>query len=149
MSIHFSIGSLLFPRPIERQGVLAVSVLNSSVTIWCHLSTVHHYTMNVSWLEVKSNFGQLIFVLSFCLTYNNGCITCSGPRWFIHPPFAAFVRSHCPNFHLSFNLSVRAVIKWHGIGGRTGAKSIQRDLHVFKSFQPDIVILQVASNMLV
>ena len=33
MSIHFSIGSLLFPRPIERQGVLAVSVVNSSLTI--------------------------------------------------------------------------------------------------------------------
>ena len=57
-----------------------------------------------------------------------------------------FVGSYSPNFHFGFNLPVRAVIKWHGIGGRTVAKTIERDLHVVASFQPDIVILQLGSN---
>ena len=39
-----------------------------------------------------------------------------------------------------------AIIHWHGIGGRTVAKTIMYDLQVVTFFQPDIVILQLGSN---
>ena len=57
-----------------------------------------------------------------------------------------FVRTYSPHFHFGFNLPVRAVMKWHGIGGCTVAKTIEHDFHVVASFQPDIVILQLGSN---
>ena len=50
------------------------------------------------------------------------------------------------HFSVNFHLTHRAVIKWHGIGGRTITKTIQHDLHVIESFNPDIVIIQLGSN---
>ena len=50
------------------------------------------------------------------------------------------------NFSVNFHLTHCAVIKWHGIGGRTSTKMIQYDLHVIESFNPDIVIIQLGSN---
>jgi len=50
--------------------------------------------------------------------------------------------------HLSvdFHLSNFAVIKWHSIGGHTATKTVQHDLHVIKSFKPDIIIVHLGSN---
>ena len=39
-----------------------------------------------------------------------------------------------------------ADITWHGIGGRTVAKTIKFDLHVVRSTRPDIVIVQLGTN---
>lgn len=57
-----------------------------------------------------------------------------------------FLSGHSRKYSADFQLSRRATIKWHGIGGRTVAKTIQHDLNVVKSFCPDIVILQLGSN---
>ena len=37
-------------------------------------------------------------------------------------------------------------LKWHGVGGRTGLKTVQFDLFVVELFKPDIVILQLGTN---
>ena len=50
------------------------------------------------------------------------------------------------HFSVDFHLTRLTVIKWHGIGGRTVTKTVQHDLHVIKSFKPDIVIIQLGSN---
>ena len=57
-----------------------------------------------------------------------------------------FVLGSPQKFSVDFHLSNLAVIKWHGIGGRTVTKTVQNDLHLIKSFKPDIVILQLGSN---
>ena len=57
-----------------------------------------------------------------------------------------FVLGSPQHFSVDFHLTHLAVIKWHGIGGRTVTKTVQRDLHVIKSFKPDIVIIQLGSN---
>ena len=58
-----------------------------------------------------------------------------------------FVLDSPQKFSVDFHLSNLAVIKWHGIGGRTVTKTaVQHDLHLIKSFKPDIVILQLGSN---
>ena len=59
-----------------------------------------------------------------------------------------FVLGSPQKFSAEFHLSKLAVIKWHGIGGRTVTKTAQHDLHLIKSFKPDIVILQLGSNNL-
>ena len=41
------------------------------------------------------------------------------------------------------------LIRWHGVGGRTVEKTLKFDTHVFHSFRPDIVILQLGSYDLV
>ena len=48
--------------------------------------------------------------------------------------------------HFSVDFHLVAVIKWHGIGGRTVTKTVRHDLHVIKSFKSDIVIVQLGSN---
>ena len=57
-----------------------------------------------------------------------------------------FVLGSPQKFSVDFDLSNLAVIKWHGIGGRTVTKTVQPDLHLTKSFKPDIVLLQLGSN---
>ena len=57
-----------------------------------------------------------------------------------------FVLGAPQHFNVNFHVTYRAVIKWHGIGGRTITKTIQHDLHVIESFNPDIVIIQLGSN---
>ena len=57
-----------------------------------------------------------------------------------------FVLGSPQHFNVDFHLSNFAVIKWHGIGGRTVTKTVQHDLHMIKSFKPDIVIVQLGSN---
>ena len=57
-----------------------------------------------------------------------------------------FVLGSSQKFSVDFHLSNLAVIKWHGIGGRTVPKTVQNDLHLIKSFKPDIVILHLGSN---
>ena len=57
-----------------------------------------------------------------------------------------FVLGAPQHFSVYFHLTHRVVIKWHGIGGRTITKTIQHDLHVIESFNPDIVIIQLGSN---
>ena len=37
-------------------------------------------------------------------------------------------------------------ISWHGVGGRTVAKTIKYDLHVVQSLRPNIVIVQLGTN---
>ena len=57
-----------------------------------------------------------------------------------------FVLGAPQHFSVNFHLTHHAVIKRHGIGGRTITKTIQHDLHVIESFNPDIVIIQLGSN---
>ena len=57
-----------------------------------------------------------------------------------------FLERNSSVFSVCLNLSSRAVIRWHGIGGRTVPKTLQHDLSVVQSFRPDIVILQLGSN---
>ena len=65
---------------------------------------------------------------------------------FIHRLYSFIVvhfgRDFVENFHLGDDL----IFKWHGIGGRTVAKTRQFDLGVVESFTPDIVILQLGTN---
>ena len=51
-----------------------------------------------------------------------------------------------PNLNHQFLLTALATFKWHGVGGRTVAKTMQYDLPVVASFAPDIVILQLGTN---
>ena len=51
-----------------------------------------------------------------------------------------------PNLDHQFLLTALATFKWHGVGGRTVAKTMQYDLPVVASFAPDIVILQLGTN---
>ena len=60
---------------------------------------------------------------------------------------AKFVLGSPQHFSADFHLTYFAVIKRHGIGGRTVTKMIQRDLHVLKSFKPDLVIIRLGSNV--
>jgi len=57
-----------------------------------------------------------------------------------------FVLVSPQQFSVDFHLTNFAVIKWHGIGGRTVTKTVQHDLLVIKSFKADIVIVQLGSN---
>ena len=60
-----------------------------------------------------------------------------------------FVLGATQHFSINFYLTHLAVIKCHGIGGHTITKTIQHDLHVVESFNPDIVIIQLGSNDLI
>ena len=64
---------------------------------------------------------------------------------FIHR-LRQFVLGSLQHFSADFHLKHCAVIKWHGIGGRTITKTVQHDLHVIESFNPDITIIQLGSN---
>ena len=48
-----------------------------------------------------------------------------------------------PNLNHQFLLNDVATFKWHGVGGRNVAKTLQYDLPVVASFAPGIVILQL------
>ena len=60
-----------------------------------------------------------------------------------------FISTHSDDFPVDFRLAVSEVTRWHGVGARTVAKTLQFDLAVVSSFRPDIVILQLGSNDLV
>ena len=45
-----------------------------------------------------------------------------------------------------FKLQGTALVNLHGIGGRTVAKLSSFDLHVVRSFAPDVVILEIGTN---
>ena len=51
-----------------------------------------------------------------------------------------------PNLDHNFSLGNIAKFKWHGVGGRTVAKTVKYDLPVIAAFAPDIVILQLGTN---
>ena len=51
-----------------------------------------------------------------------------------------------PNLDHNFSLGNVAKFKWHGVGGRTVAKTVRHDLPVIARFAPDIVILQLGTN---
>ena len=65
---------------------------------------------------------------------------------FIHRLFRFLVAHFGRDFLENFNLGDDLIFKWHGIGGRTVAKTRQLDLGVVRSFAPDIVILQLGTN---
>ena len=63
-----------------------------------------------------------------------------------------FTRSHISSDRVRSGyeiISHRALIKWHGVGGRTVSKTLQLELNVVQSFRPEIVIMQLGSNDLV
>ena len=60
-----------------------------------------------------------------------------------------FISTHSDDFYVNFSLAASVVTRWHGVGGRTVAKTLQFDLPVVSSFRPDFVILQLGSNDLV
>ena len=51
-----------------------------------------------------------------------------------------------PNLDHNFSLGNVAKFKWHGVGGRTVAKTVRYDLPVIAPFAPDIVILQLGTT---
>ena len=57
-----------------------------------------------------------------------------------------FIEHHIGHLDLSLQITAPADITWHGIGGRTVAKTIKFDLHVVRSTRPDIVIVQLGTN---
>ena len=57
-----------------------------------------------------------------------------------------FMEHHIGYLDLSLQITASADIAWHGIGGRTVAKTIKFDLHVVRSTRPDIVIVQLGTN---
>ena len=57
-----------------------------------------------------------------------------------------FMEHHIGYLDLSLQITASANIAWHGIGGRTVAKTIKFDLHVVRSTRPDIVIVQLGTN---
>ena len=65
---------------------------------------------------------------------------------FIHRLYSFIVAHFGRDFVENFHLGDDHIFKWHGIGGRTVAKTRQFDLGVVESFTPDIVILQLGTN---
>ena len=59
-----------------------------------------------------------------------------------------FIEHHIGYLDLSLQITAPADITWHGIGGRTVAKTIKFDLHVVRSTRPDIVIVQLGTNVM-
>ena len=57
-----------------------------------------------------------------------------------------FIESNSGYLDLKFHLQASAHVSWHGVGGRTVAKTVKFDLHIIHSFHPDIVILQLGTN---
>jgi len=57
-----------------------------------------------------------------------------------------FIESDPGNLDFSFHLSASALISWHGIGGRTIAKTVKYDLRILHAFHRDIVIAQLGTN---
>ena len=57
-----------------------------------------------------------------------------------------FMEHHIGYLDLSLQITASADIAWHGIGGRTVAKTVKFNLHVVRSTRPDIVIAQLGSN---
>ena len=57
-----------------------------------------------------------------------------------------FIERNPRDLDLAFKLKEPAAIFWHGVGGRTVAKTIRHDLHVVQSVRPDIVIVQLGTN---
>ena len=57
-----------------------------------------------------------------------------------------FIEHYIGYFDLSLQITSPAHITWHGIGGRTVAKTIKFDLHLVRSSRPDIVIVQLFTN---
>ncbi len=53
-----------------------------------------------------------------------------------------------PNLDHQFLLGNVGIFKWHGVGGRTAAKTMRYDLMTmrYNVFAPDIVILQLGTN---
>ena len=65
---------------------------------------------------------------------------------FIHQLHKFLVAKYSSDFVKNLQLSDDLLIKWHGIEGRTIAKTSSYDLGVAESFAPDIVILQLGTN---
>ena len=57
-----------------------------------------------------------------------------------------FIESDSGQLDLTFHLTESAIIHWHGVGGRTIAKTVKFDLPILQSFRPDIVIVQLGTN---
>ena len=57
-----------------------------------------------------------------------------------------FIERDSGQFDLTLHLTESAHIRWHGVGGRTIAKTIKFDLRILHSFRPDIVIVQLGTN---
>ena len=57
-----------------------------------------------------------------------------------------FIERNPGDLDLAFKLKEPADIFWHGVEGRTVAKTIRHDLHVVQSVRPDIVIVQLGTN---
>ena len=57
-----------------------------------------------------------------------------------------FIEHQIGYLDLSLQITAPTDIPWHGIGGRTVAKTIKFDLHVVRSTRPDIVIVQLGTN---
>ena len=57
-----------------------------------------------------------------------------------------FIEHQIGYLDLPLQIAAPADITWHGIGGRTIAKTIKFDLHVVRSTRPDIVIVQLGTT---
>ena len=68
---------------------------------------------------------------------------------FVHRLYSFIDSTYNPVLTLSLAISEPLHVKWHGIGGRTIAKSLAFDLHVVESFKPHVVILELGTNDLI
>ena len=71
--------------------------------------------------------------------------------WILGHSFARRLNQFVSNvLRLNHHFFLKRVVrfKWHGVGGKTVATTLQNDLHVVESFKLDIVILQLGTNEL-
>ena len=76
------------------------------------------------------------------------------------PPIQVLILGHsfirhvhdflCRNFNAynaeNSSLDGNLLIKWHGIGGRTGSKTREYDLGVVEEFAPNVLLMQLGTN---
>ena len=119
-------------------------------------SAAHHHDLLIYWNSKFSQFFELgifrrvppfFFLLCLCGTYLMAlpCVLFLGDSFIRR--LRQFVLGSPQHFSVDFHLTHFAVIKRYGIGGRTVTKMVQRDLHVLKSFKPDLVIIRLGSNV--
>ena len=117
-------------------------------------SAAHHHNLLIYWNSDFSQFLELaIFrrVPLFSSFYVSSTYLMALPRVLVLGDsfirrLRQFVLGSPQYFSVNCHLTHLAVIKWHGIGGCTVTKTVQHDLHVIKSFKPDIIIIQLGSN---
>ena len=126
--------SLSYFQPIGFQGIPDENVLKRVFPCPRPFSIAHH-AVHIACLNQFSAFFWASTLLSFYLRY----YSMSEPRVLVLDDsfirrLRFFLSRDSPHFSFDFKLSHCALIKWHGVGGRTVSKALQLDLNVIQSF---------------